>query len=150
MRWAALAATTTGVALLVVASSTGCGSDVTTFPSGGSGGVGGSGGQTSSVAGGFGGEGGGEGGSGGGEAACDDFGAPCTSCLATSELCQDLYCGCLDSPQCAGFWQCAGNCNGDPDCFDGCELAFDEGYADFLEVRDCMGEDCSLACGGVM
>jgi len=149
MRWVALSGLMTSA--LCLGATLGCGSDVTAFPSGGAGGEGGRDGSSTAVGpGGFGGTGGsGMGGSGGGEAACDDFGKPCTGCLASSPQCQDLYCGCLDNPSCAGFWQCAGNCGGDADCLDGCEAAFDQGYADFLKVRNCMGEACSVACGGV-
>jgi hypothetical protein len=138
--------------LLVPALLLNCGSDVSTFGNSGGGGTtdGGGGTGASSTGGMGGGAVGGAGGMGGSEPLCDDFGQPCTSCLATSELCQDEYCGCLASAPCATFWQCALNCGGDTDCFDDCELNNAEGYADYFKVRDCMGQDCSDACMGVM
>jgi hypothetical protein len=39
---------------------------------------------------------------------------------------------------------------GEPDCVDDCELDHAESYADFLKVRDCMGEDCSASCNDLM
>ena len=105
---------------------------------GGAGGAGGQGG-----AGGAGGAGGGEGGAGG--AACEGFGDACTECAADG---CPAFCACLDTPACTAMLQCYTACDeSDPGCVDACELENAAGYADFLEMVDCLGTGCGAECG---
>ncbi|WP_437689892.1 hypothetical protein [Sorangium sp. So ce176] len=142
-----------------------CSSAPSSPGTGGTGGAGGAGGAGTGggVAGGAGTGGGGEaGGAGtgggasattsgsgaaGGEAtyACASLGDPCTTCL--SLRCQESYCACQQSPECAALANCYLLCAaGDRGCEQTCLTAHEAGISDSFLEGGCASELCRVQC----
>jgi hypothetical protein len=141
-----------------------CGSDVTIEPFGGRGGgvdVGGAtslGGASSTAGappnggstttspgvGGFGAGGPGAGGEGGAVQVCADFGTECTQCVAVA--CPADWCGCAESMECLAIFGCFDECQGDPDCNQGCFQQHQDGASAAILVSSCAGGPCAASC----
>ncbi|WP_437958498.1 hypothetical protein WME76_01790 [Sorangium sp. So ce119] len=106
--------------------------------SGGAGGAGAGGGASATTS--------GSGGAGGEEAyACASLGDPCTTCL--SLRCQESYCACQQSPECAALANCFLMCAaGDEVCEQTCLTAHEAGISDSFLEGVCASELCRVQC----
>ncbi|WP_437781201.1 hypothetical protein [Sorangium sp. So ce1097] len=86
------------------------------------------------------------GGAGGGPAyACASLGDPCTTCL--SLRCQESYCACQQSPECAALANCLLICDaGDRICEQTCLTVHDEGISERFLEGGCASDLCNVQC----
>ena len=78
---------------------------------------------------------------------CNDFGDPCTECVAVE--CPERWCDCVGNSSCLGLLQCAGDCSGnDPGCTQVCYTQFESGISDAALITDCAGSLCPAQCPG--
>ncbi|WP_441289234.1 hypothetical protein ACSRUE_00080 [Sorangium sp. KYC3313] len=104
---------------------------------GGAGGAGAGGGASSTTA----------GGGAGGEAVydCASLGDPCTTCLALR--CQESYCACQRSAECAALGNCLLGCAAeDVACEQACLTAHRAGISGIFLEGGCASERCSAQC----
>ncbi|WP_437743811.1 hypothetical protein WMF39_01680 [Sorangium sp. So ce1504] len=109
---------------------------------GGAGGAGGSGGAGAGVA-----SSTAAGGGAGGEAVydCASLGDPCTTCLALR--CQESYCACQRSAECAALGNCLLGCAAeDVACEQACLTAHRAGISGIFLEGGCASERCSAQC----
>jgi hypothetical protein len=146
---------------LVLVSSLACGRSVELEGEGGGVGQGGSGtadAATATTGGGASGQGGagasGQGGAGasaqggGGEGGatvtiCAAQG-PCANCVA--EACPEVWCGCVDNPECGALFVCSNACGADEACRQACLSEHPEGISDVVLSTGCAAESCADAC----
>jgi hypothetical protein len=77
---------------------------------------------------------------------CGGFGTACTECESAS--CADVWCGCVNNPECLGAYACWNDCMpGDMDCAQQCYVDHEAGLSAALLVSDCAATTCQDDCG---
>lgn len=83
------------------------------------------------------------GGEGGGVAICAAPG-PCGACVALA--CPEVWCGCVDDPECGALFACGNACGTDEACRQACLAEHPEGISDVVLVTGCAAESCPDDC----
>ncbi len=83
------------------------------------------------------------GGEGGGVAICAAPG-PCGACVALA--CPEVWCGCVDDPECGALFACSNACGPDEACRQACLAEHPEGISDVVLVTGCAAESCPDDC----
>ncbi|HTJ82925.1 MAG TPA: hypothetical protein VL400_14490 [Polyangiaceae bacterium] len=71
-------------------------------------------------------------------------GDACTQCIASS--CSDVWCSCVNNPECFALYSCVGDCGGDQGCATDCYTAHSAGLSDAALVADCAATACDGSC----
>jgi hypothetical protein len=81
---------------------------------------------------------------GSGPMTCAPFNDACTQCASSN--CPEIWCGCVNNPDCVALFQCFGSCMMDPTCEQGCLSMHSEGISAVVLVSGCAGTTCSGFC----
>jgi len=71
-------------------------------------------------------------------------GTACNQCIASS--CPDVWCSCVNEPECFALYGCIGDCGNDEDCANDCYTAHSAGISDAVLVADCAASPCDGTC----
>lgn len=88
--------------------------------------------------------GGGAGGEGGAGVAICPAPNPCAACVALA--CPEVWCGCVDDPECGALFVCSNACGSDEACRQACLAEHPEGISDVVLVSGCAAESCPDDC----
>jgi hypothetical protein len=88
-------------------------------------------------------QGGGGAGGGGSVAICAAPG-PCGACVALA--CPEVWCACVDDPECGALFACSDACGTDEACRQACLAEHPDGISDVVLVSGCAAESCPDEC----
>ena len=75
---------------------------------------------------------------------CPPFMDACTNCASLN--CPEIWCGCVNNPDCLGLFQCFAGCMQDETCEQGCLTTYENGISAAALVSGCAGTTCSSVC----
>ena len=75
---------------------------------------------------------------------CPPFMDACTNCASVN--CPEIWCGCVNNPDCLGLFQCFAGCMQDETCEQGCLTTYENGISAAALVSGCAGTTCSSVC----